>query len=78
MVSPQTAAISSISQCTIDLPATFKSGFGVVRVWGLMRLPIPAIGIINLMRVFVSKKGLQIKGYFVKKSLRAGYLPELP
>ena len=51
MGSPQTSAMSLISQWTIDLPPTLIRGLGVVSVWGRMRFPIPAIGIINLILV---------------------------
>ena len=45
----QVEMMSSTSLCTIGLPAIGINGLGVVSVWGRIRLPIPAIGIIMFM-----------------------------
>src|SRR5690606_10096553 len=45
------ARISSTSRATIGLPATGNRGLAVVSVWGRMRLPMPAMGMI----IFISK-----------------------
>ena len=54
--------MSLINQCTMDLPPTLIRGLGVVSVWGRMRFPIPAIGIINLILVVYLKYKNRRKG----------------
>ncbi len=49
----QTFAISSTKRCTIGLPATGIKGFGIDKVCGRIRFPIPAIGIINFISYLI-------------------------
>jgi len=52
--------MSSTKRCTIGLPATGIKGLGTVSVCGLMRLPMPAIGIIIFIWSIKSHKSKKI------------------
>src|SRR5690606_10189402 len=54
MGSPKTLAISRTKRWTMGFPATGIRGFGTVKVWGLNRDPLPAMGTIIFIDRFLN------------------------